>query len=62
MRARDLEAKVRGEHPPGREHRGNARHDDPRQIELARDLGRVQSRSAAEGEQREMPRVDAAAH
>ena len=35
MRARDLEAHVGREHAPGGEHRGDARHDHAREIELA---------------------------
>ena len=62
MRARDLEAQIGRQHAPGRQHGGDARHDDPRQIELPRDLGRVQPRGAAKGEQREVPRIDAAPH
>jgi hypothetical protein len=38
------------------------RHDDPRQVELAGDLGRMQPRSAPKGEQRKMPRIDAATY
>ena len=61
-RARHLEAQIGRQHAPGRQHRRDARHDDPRQIELARDVGRVQPGRAAEREQREPPRIDAAAH
>ena len=62
MRARNLEPQIGRQHAPGRQYRGYARHDDPRQIELAGDLGRMQSRCAAESEQREMPGIDTAAH
>ena len=62
MGARHLEAQIGRQHAPGRQHRGDPRHDDPREVELAGDLGRVQPRGAAKGEQREAPRVDAAPH
>ena len=38
------------------------RHDDAAELELARDLGRMQPGGAAEAQQREAPRIDAAAH
>ncbi len=58
----DLEAQVGRQHAPGRQHRRDARHDDPPQTELARDVGGVQSGRAAEREQREPPGIDAAPH
>ena len=63
VRAHQLVAQVGGQHAPGRQHRGHARHDHPREISsCARDIGHVQPGRAAEREQREAPRIDAAAH
>ena len=62
MGARDLETQIGRQHAPGRQHRRDARHDDPREAELAGDVGRVQPGGAAEGEEREAARIDAAAH
>jgi hypothetical protein len=60
--AHHLVAKVGGQHAPGREHRGHARHDHTGDLQHAGDLGDVKSRGAAEGEQGEAARVGAAAH
>ena len=62
MGARDLEAQIGRQHAPGRQYRGDARHDDPRETELAGDVGGVQPGRAAKREQREAARVDAAPH
>ena len=62
MRARHLEAEIGRQHAPGRQHRGDARHHHARQVELARDIGDVQTGCTAERQQREAARIDAAPH
>ncbi len=62
MRAHELVAQVGGQHAPGREHRGHARHHHAGDLEHPRDLGDVKPRRAAEREQREASRVGAPPH
>ena len=57
-----LVAEIGREHAPRREHGGDPRHDDAVDLEHARDLGDVEPRRAAEGQEREAARVGAAAH
>ena len=54
--------RLRGEHAPCRQHGGEPGDDHPLEIELARDIGDVQRGGAAEREDGEAPRIDAAAH
>src|SRR5271167_2799411 len=61
MAARDLKPQIGRQHAPGRQHGGNPWYDDPLEVELAGDIGRVQSRGTTEGEHREIPWIDAAA-
>ena len=58
----NFEAQIRRQHAPGRQHRCDARHDDPSQIELTRDIRHMQPGGAAERQQRETARIDAAPH
>ena len=60
--ARDLKAQIGRQHTPGRQHGRNTRHDDPLEVELAGNVGHVQSGGATKGEQGEVPGIDAAAH
>ena len=61
VRADELVAQVGRQHPPRREHGRHARHDHVADLEQARDVGHVQPGGAAEGDEREVARVDAAA-
>src|SRR5882757_8416662 len=60
MGAADLVAQIAGQHAPGREHRGDRRHDDAPDLELACDLGGVHAGGAAKTQEREFSRIDAA--
>ena len=62
VRQHELVAQIGGEHAPGREDGRHARHDDPGDLEHARDLGDVETRRAAEGEEGEAPRIGPAPH
>ena len=59
-RARAVAAAVGGGEPERAEHARGARHEDPPHAELLGDRGGVQRPGAAEGQQRELARVDAA--
>ena len=55
MGAHQLVPQDGGEHAPGGEHRGEARHDHALDAELARDRDRMGAGRAAERQQREAP-------
>ena len=62
VRARHLASQVAGEHAPCRQHRREPGHDDPFQIELARNIRDVQRGCSPERKDGKASWIDAAAH